>query len=102
MSEEIRNEEVMEEATEIYDLEPVSEGEESGGNGAIKLIVGAVAVAGAVGALAWKGKDKIKQKRTEHQIKKLEKKGFVVTEVVADDDFEDDFDEEETLKEEKK
>ena len=77
---------------EVYDLEP----EESGG-GLLKT-VGILGVCGAVGAAALHF---TKKKREEWTIKKLEKKGYIVTktEVVDDEeDFDEDFefDEEET------
>lgn len=80
---------------EVYDLEP----EESGG-GLLKT-VGILGVCGAVGAAALHF---TKKKREEWTIKKLEKKGYIVTktEVVDEEDFEDDvFDEEESEENEK-
>lgn len=80
---------------EVYDLEP----EESGG-GLLKT-VGILGVCGAVGAAALHF---TKKKREEWTIKKLEKKGYIVTktEVVDEEDFEDNvFDEEESEENEK-
>lgn len=77
---------------EVYDLEP----EESGG-GLLKT-VGILGVCGAVGAAALHF---TKKKREEWTIKKLEKKGYIVTktEVVDEEDFEDDLFAEEESKE---
>ena len=66
---ELLNEELVTEV-EVYDMEP----EVSGGNlGKVALGIGLVAGVGV--AVAYKFKDKI----TEHKIKQLEKKGYVVT-----------------------
>lgn len=74
MVEEIENNEVTD--VEVYE-EPAKSG-----NGIVgKIVVGtAVAVAG-VGALVW---HKTKAKREERTIRKLEKKGYVISKVQDD------------------
>lgn len=49
-------------------------------------IAGLVLGAGAVAALIVKNKDKIKAKRIERQIKKLEKAGYNVSKIDAEDE----------------
>lgn len=100
MSEKTKMEEVIETIddteVEVYDLEP----EEESGGGLLKT-VGILGLCGAVGAAALHF---TKKKREEWTIKKLEKKGYIVTktEVVDDEDFEDDlFDDEESEENEK-
>lgn len=83
---------------EVYDLEP----EEESGGGLLKA-VGILGVCGAVGAAALHF---TKKKREEWTIKKLEKKGYIVTKAEVVDDEEDfdedfDFDEEESEENEK-
>jgi hypothetical protein len=100
MNEEIMTtttEEIMEEVTElteVYDEMP-AEISEGSGNGMILKLVG-VALAAAATAVVVKNKNKIKEWHTNRQIKKLEKKGFIVeypVEVTDDfDDFEVDCD----------
>lgn len=88
MSEKTKMEEVIEiiddTEVEVYDLEP----EEESGGGLLKT-VGILGLCGAVGAAALHF---TKKKREEWAIKKLEKKGYIVTktEVFDDEDFEDD------------
>lgn len=77
---------------EIYEMEP----EEESGNGLGKLVIGAALVAGGIGILCYKFRDKIEKRRVE----KLRKKGYTVIEPEEDiietevvDNF-DDFEEE--------
>lgn len=72
--EEIENNEAME--AEYHD-EPVNTG--NGGVG--KIVFGVVAAAAGVGALVW---HKTKDKREERTIRKLEKKGYVISKTVAE------------------
>lgn len=63
---EMQNEEVM----EVYE-----EPEETTGNGLLgKIVAGAVVVAIGAGALIYKNRNKLEERR----IKKLEKKGYVI------------------------
>lgn len=78
MNEEMRNEiEVTEVATTEDNYDVSYEG-----SGAGKIIIGlaGLGVAGLVGlvGLAIKNKEKLKNKRTERMIKKLEKQGYIV------------------------
>lgn len=71
---------------------------ENGGSILPKIILGAAGIAGA-GIALWKNREKIKEKRTERQIRKLEDKGFIVRRSAPMDDdvefiVEDDNDEE--------
>ena len=77
---------------EIYEMEP----EEESGIGLGKLVLGTALVAGGIGVLCYKFRDKIEKRRVE----KLRKKGYTVIEPEEDiienevvDDF-DDFEEE--------
>lgn len=77
---------------EVYEMEP----EEESGIGLGKLALGTALVAGGIGVLCYKFRDKIEKRRVE----KLRKKGYVVLEPEEDiieaevvDDF-DDFEEE--------
>ena len=81
---------------EVYEMEP----EEESGIGLGKLALGTALVAGGIGVLCYKFRDKIEKRRVE----KLRKKGYVVLEPEEDiieaevvDDF-DDFEEEESEK----
>ena len=79
---------------EIYEMEP----EEESGIGLGKFVLGAALVAGGVGALCYKFRGKIEERRVE----KLKKKGYVVIEPVDEDiviDAEDVDDIEESEKE---
>lgn len=83
-----------ESAVEEYAIMPPTSSEENEGNGLVKA--GVVAVTGlgaaAIGvAVAKKTKivDKISEKRTEHQVKKLEKKGYLVTKTVVETEAEE-------------
>lgn len=103
MNEETKNE-IMEldndTEMEVYDMEP----EDSGSGILGKVLIGAGVLAAGAVALAYKNRDKLEERR----IKKLEKKGYIITkaEVVEDEDydFDDDFEEvvEETEEKEKK
>lgn len=95
------NELMNTEVEEILDNEATYEEEteeKSSVAGKIVFGLGAAVVAGAT-ALAIKNRDKIKAKRTERQIKKLEAKGYVVVDV-NDDDESEDIEEETTESEE--
>ena len=62
---------------EIYEMEP----EEESGIGLGKLVLGTALVAGGIGALCYKFRGKIEERRVE----KLKKKGYVVIEPVDED-----------------
>lgn len=85
MNEELKVMEEIEtyEATEMVPAE-YNEEPESTGNGIVgKIAIGVgLAVAGA-GAFVW---HKTKAKREERTIRKLEKKGYVISKVVAESD----------------
>ena len=79
---------------EVYEMEP----EEESGIGLGKLVLGTALVAGGIGALCYKFRGKIEERRVE----KLKKKGYVVIEPVNEDiviDAEDVDDIEESEKE---
>lgn len=83
MNEELK---VMEEIEtyETTDMVPVeyNEESESTGNGIVgKIAIGVVAAAAGAGAFVWY---KTKAKREERAIRKLEKKGYVISKVVAE------------------
>lgn len=110
MTDELKNTtvtEMYEDGTvEEYAIMPPTSSEENEGNGLVKA--GVVAVTGlgaaAIGvAVAKKTKivDKISEKRTEHQVKKLEKKGYLVTKTVVETEAEEVV-EDEKVKNEKK
>ena len=84
-----KNDEIMEseviENTDVLEPEVYDEPEESG-IGLGKLVLGVGLVAGGIGILCYKFKDKFE----EHQVKKLKKKGYVVIKPEDEDDiFED-------------
>lgn len=89
----MNEEKVMDEVVETFnniEVEEVIDIKPSSGGGLLKT-VGILGVCGAVGAAALHF---TKKKREEWTIKKLEKKGYIVTkaEVVDDDeDFDEDF-----------
>ena len=102
-----KNNEIMEpeviENTDVLEPEVYDEPEESGISLG-KLALGVGLVAGGIGILCYKFKDKFE----EHQVKKLKKKGYVVIKPEDEDDVfedkDDDFDIEdieETSEEEK-
>ena len=104
-----KNNEIMEpeviENTDVLEPEVYDEPEESG-IGLGKLALGVGLVAGGIGILCYKFKDKFE----EHQVKKLKKKGYVVIKPEDEDDIFEDADyiedieetsEEETSEEEK-
>lgn len=93
----MNNENVKEEVIEIIDnaeVEVYDETEESNGGGLLGTI-GILAVCGAAAAAALHF---TRKKREEMTIKKLEKKGYIVTKAEDkfddEDDFEDEFDSE--------
>lgn len=100
MDEMLREETTMErfDNCEVVDNTNEYQDDNSGSGLASKLIIGgALAVAGAVGALIYKKKKADNGKLTkadERAIKRLEKKGFVVSEQLADDEDDDFVDEE--------
>lgn len=105
MSEE-RTNELMEMENEDLTVIELEENGYSGGSGLGKILIGAVVgvIAGGA-ALAYKNKDKIKEKYQEKQIakctKKLEKLGCtVVRDEYSEEDFEEDVFEEEIIEEE--
>ena len=74
----MENNELMNEVTEVtevevYDMEP----EVSGGN--LGKVVLGVGIATGIGVAIYKFRGKINEKITEQKIKKLEKQGYVVT-----------------------
>lgn len=60
---------------EVYEMEP----EEESGIGLGKLVLGTALVVGGIGALCYKFRDKIEERRVE----KLKKKGYTVIEPVS-------------------
>ena len=90
-----KNNEIMEpeviENTDVLEPEVYDEPEESGISLG-KLALGVGLVAGGIGILCYKFKDKFE----EHQVKKLKKKGYVVIKPEDEDDVfedkDDDFD----------
>ena len=59
--------------------------QDSSGGGLAKFVIGGVAIgAAALGAVAFKCKDKIAAKKEKRTIEKLEKKGFIVTKTEGD------------------
>ena len=77
MNEEImnvENEEVIGEVVDTY------EELENSGKGLLGTIVAGVVLVGAGAVLAYKNRDKLKKKRTEKLIRKLEDQGYKVTE----------------------
>lgn len=80
MNEEIKAVEAIEEPIEVVE---VIEDTVPSGNGLAKvLVVGAVAVVGAVVALAYKNRNKFE----EMQIRRLEKKGYIITKKYVGDE----------------
>lgn len=81
MNEELK---IMKEETENYEATELVPAEyhdepETTGNGIVgKIVVGVVAVGAGVGALVW---HKNKAEREERAIRKLEKKGYVISKV---------------------
>lgn len=107
MSEE-RNELMEMENNEELTVIELEESEYSSGGGLGKILIGAVVgVTAGVAALAYKNKDKIKEKYQEKQIakctKKLERLGCTVVrdEEFLEEDFEEDIIEEEIIEESK-
>ena len=90
----MNNEEIMVLDTEEINNEvtTVIEPEEESGNGVIGVI-GAVLTLAAAGYMGWRYSKS--EKRTERQIKKLEKKGYAVTKL---DEPEIEYDEDGTVK----
>ena len=86
-----KNDEIMEseviENTDVLEPEVYDEPEESGISLG-KLALGVGLVAGGIGILCYKFKDKFE----EHQVKKLKKKGYVVIKPEDEDDIFDDDD----------
>lgn len=78
------------ENTEVEDtyVEPVS----NGGISAVGAFVGGTLVAGAVGGAAWLW-NKTKAKREELAVKKLEKKGYIITKAEIVEDIDPEVDE---------
>lgn len=66
---------IQDEDVEVVD----SNGEPAGSKGLLGLALGIGVGIAVAGVAAWKNRDKIKQKRVDKQIKKLEKKGYVVS-----------------------
>ena len=100
---EIMEPEVIENTVDVLEPEVYDEPEESGISLG-KLALGVGLVAGGIGILCYKFKDKFE----EHQVKKLKKKGYVVIKpededdiFEADDCIEDIEDIEETSEDEK-
>ena len=94
MEPEVIDENIDETELEVYEMEP----EEESGVGLGKFVLGAALVAGGIGALCYKFRGKIEERRVE----KLKKKGYVVIEPVDEDiviDAEDVDDIEESEKE---
>ena len=79
MEMELENEniEIEEVEGDVYDPE-YSESSSGNRGGALAAGVGLVAALVGGGIYLWKNRDKIKAKRTEKQIAKLEKKGYKV------------------------
>ena len=72
---------------EVYEMEP----EEESGIGLGKLVLGTALVAGGIGVLCYKFRDKIEKRRVE----KLRKKGYTVIEPeedIIEDEVVDNFD----------
>lgn len=91
MSEEMRNEEMIElDETEVYDYEEPTEE----GGGLIKTIAvaGGTLIVGGATAFAIKKRDKIAAKLEERKIRKLEAKGYVIELPVIEEIEEDDSD----------
>ena len=86
-----KNDEIMEpeviENTDVLDPEVYDEPEESGISLG-KLALGVGLVAGGIGILCYKFKDKFE----EHQVKKLKKKGYVVIKPEDEEDIFEDAD----------
>ena len=83
---EIMEPEVIENTVDVLEPEVYDEPEESGISLG-KLALGVGLVAGGIGILCYKFKDKFE----EHQVKKLKNKGYVVIKPEDEDDiFEDD------------
>lgn len=98
MEPEVIDENIDETELEIYEMEP----EEESGVGLGKLVLGTALVAGAIGAICYKFRGKIEERRVE----KLKKKGYVVIEpvdedIIIDAEDEDDIEEPEKESEEK-
>ena len=94
---EIIETEVIEEQVINTEVDNYDDTDESGSGkfGLAGILTGVLAI--GAGALIWKNKEKIKQKKIEKKIADLEKLGYVVCEQEDkhEDDFVDDFDEEE-------
>ena len=80
MNEEMRNEIEVTEVAE-YENNEVS----CGGSGVGKVIIGLAGLGvAAVTGVALKNKEKLKNKRTERMIRKLEKQGYIVEEALIE------------------
>lgn len=75
MNEEIKTNEMMEQESENYETEGSTSNGGRGGAG----VIGAVLAVGGLAVYAWKNRDKIKQKRINKKIAKMESLGYTVT-----------------------
>lgn len=77
---------VVEEAIQIIDMEPVVEVTTHKSKSLVGWIVGGIAAAGLAGVAMWKNRDKFIDKLNETRVRKLNKTGkYIVKEIPIDE-----------------
>lgn len=95
----INQETELTENNDVLTAELITEDDlETGSSGLAGVGIAALAILGGVAAIAYKKRDKINERRTERQIKRLQKKGYNISKIEvfeSEDDVESEEDTEE-------